>query len=367
MTDLSGARLVGGEDPEADFEALERERLARVVRSLLRMFMGVCAGMAVLGLALRDPWIVGVPLAILLALLVPFALLNRGHLLAATMLTALIPLAVVTVNAASGEGLRDLSIAAYGVIIVYSGLTLERRGFVWMLAAVAASLALVTLNSAYTWVPLRANTNPHWADFVVVLSIVAINAGAVWMLAKHGREGLTTAHHEIRRRRQVERELAALSAHDALTGVYSRRYFAEEVARLERTRRYPISVISADLDDLKRTNDTLGHAQGDMLLLKAAELLASVVRPDDVLARVGGDEFVILLPQTDDLAADAVVRRVRTRIDEQPLEEVPRVSLSIGCATAEADGLGGAIQIADARMYEHKAAHRAESGAARLF
>jgi diguanylate cyclase (GGDEF)-like protein len=121
-----------------------------------------------------------------------------------------------------------------------------------------------------------------------------------------------------------------------------------------------VSVIVADLDGLKSVNDTFGHPIGDELLVRAARMLAASVRTEDVLARIGGDEFAVLLPAADETTAQAAVERVEAQLGAQPiLANQPSVSLSLGCATAEGTELVAAVKLADARMYVSKAARKA--------
>src|SRR5205085_12588441 len=114
---------------------------------------------------------------------------------------------------------------------------------------------------------------------------------------------------DITARKQAEDYLKYLGTHDVLTGLYNRAYFAEELARLGRGRRFPVSMIMADLNGLKEVNDSLGHAEGDKLIRRAAEVLQASVRAEDLVTRTGGDEFAIILPATTaEAAAEAVLR-----------------------------------------------------------
>ena len=101
---------------------------------------------------------------------------------------------------------------------------------------------------------------------------------------------------DLTERKLYEQELQYMSLHDQLTGIYNRAFFSEEMQRLQKGRDFPITIIVADLNGLKFVNDTMGHHKGDELLKACAEVLESSLRSSDILARVGGDEFAVLLP-----------------------------------------------------------------------
>jgi diguanylate cyclase (GGDEF)-like protein len=290
---------------------------------------------------------------------VAFALLKSGRFASAAFMTAIVPVAMITCTAATGGGVRDLSFGALPVIILYVGLTQQRRAFLGFIGVLVGATVFVVLNQQLGWLTVRGVANEPFVELFVSILVLGITALGAALLANSARTGLETAHHEIERRKEVERELAGLSSRDALTDVYSRRYFEDELARLRQARSYPVSIVMADVDDLKIVNDQLGHAEGDRLLVRAAALLSSVVRIEDVLARIGGDEFAIILPETDERAAAEAAARIDDQLRMQRSDrDTLLVELSVGVATATSGGLAEAVVLADRRMYESKAAKK---------
>jgi len=162
---------------------------------------------------------------------------------------------------------------------------------------------------------------------------------------------------DITERKNTEAQLKYLSLHDRLTGLYNRAYFEDELKRLELSREYPISIISVDLDSLKLINDTLGHAAGDHLIKACSKVMKASLRKSDILARIGGDEFAVLLPKTNLSTGMEVVQRIHLQIDlyNRANSHLP-LSISIGLASEEQkeSSLEETYKEADERMYREK-------------
>lgn len=156
-------------------------------------------------------------------------------------------------------------------------------------------------------------------------------------------------------------DLARLAREDALTRVPNRRAFDEalgrEVARSARSG-VPLAAIVLDVDRFKRVNDGHGHAAGDAVLAAVAVRAAAALRAGDLLARLGGEEFAVLLPGADLAAAAEVAERIRAAVAREPVEAGGRpiaVTVSLGCAALERDEDGAALLArADARLYAAK-------------
>lgn len=162
---------------------------------------------------------------------------------------------------------------------------------------------------------------------------------------------------DISVRKRAESRLKYQSTHDASTGLYNRAFFDSEMERMIHGAKFPVSVIVADLDGLKRVNDTMGHETGDRLIKGAAEVLHMAFRGNDIVARTGGDEFFILLPEMDQHGAAASIERIRNCMQAYNSEnEGPLVSISLGAATADSGvEIPLALKKADERMYADKA------------
>lgn len=160
----------------------------------------------------------------------------------------------------------------------------------------------------------------------------------------------------LRNSRNLE-SIKYLSYHDQLTDLYNRHYFVNELKRLEGSREYPIAIISADLDGLKIINDTFGHGEGDRYLQGTASVIKQALRGYDLLARVGGDEFALVLPRTDAKTCANIMQRIRNKIEEyNKTHNGFPLSISMGWAVGadNTKSLEEIYHIADREMYREK-------------
>jgi len=146
-----------------------------------------------------------------------------------------------------------------------------------------------------------------------------------------------------------------LSYHDQMTGLYNRRYFEEELIKLDTSRNLPLSVILADVNGLKLVNDSFGHMTGDELIIKAAEILKFNCRSNEVISRVGGDEFVILIPKMDSDGIIRLLNRIQEHFKTEHIGFI-EVSLSFGWAvkSSPTEDLHEIVNRADDHMYKNK-------------
>jgi diguanylate cyclase (GGDEF)-like protein/PAS domain S-box-containing protein len=163
---------------------------------------------------------------------------------------------------------------------------------------------------------------------------------------------------DISREKEIENKLVYLSFHDQLTGLYNRRYFENELERLNNSRRLPIAVVVGDLDNLKKINDNYGHKKGDQYIKKAAQMIKNNFREDDITARIGGDEFAVLLPETDYETASKISSRLESSCKESEIDD--NFHISTGCAVKNTmdEDLEDIFIRADQRMYQEKKANK---------
>lgn len=174
-------------------------------------------------------------------------------------------------------------------------------------------------------------------------------------------------YEDITERRRAEEYIRFLGFRDSLTGLYNRSFLEEEMDRLDTARQLPMSMIAADIDNLKLVNDIFGHDEGDALLCRVADVLRACCRKEDIVTRLGGDEFAVLLPMTGTQKAEEICSRIRGMLSESVGKMFPP-SLSLGVATRTelTHDLGSIRKEADENMYLDKL-ERTSEGKTALF
>ena len=165
---------------------------------------------------------------------------------------------------------------------------------------------------------------------------------------------------DLARQQRVATNLRKLSSLDPLTGLHNRRFFEEQAARLDATGQSPFSILVVDVDGLKDINDAKGHAAGDSLLQHVGAVLKEALRSTDVAARIGGDEFAVIMPNTDAASAEAARQRVESILrDHNAAKSEPPIRLSFGVSTSdEGDLIRAVLHRADEGMYRSKRSRR---------
>lgn len=150
-----------------------------------------------------------------------------------------------------------------------------------------------------------------------------------------------------------------LAFHDVLTGLYNRRFFDEETKRLDVERNLPLSIIVGDVNGLKLTNDAFGHDVGDNLLREMAKALKEACRKDDIVARWGGDEIIVLLPKTDLTSAKNVCSRIQSSCAKVRVSDIKfSISLGFDTKTKIDKNISEVIKSAEDHMYRRKSTDR---------
>lgn len=230
-------------------------------------------------------------------------------------------------------------------VILWASLRLSIHGLV---AINALASILFLCGAAHQYGGLFNGAAPSFPTFLTILA-------TMWATSL-----ILSA--SIAKYNKVQRSLSDLSNHDTLTGLFNRLFFETELKRLDNSRQFPISIIMADLDNLKQVNDTYGHRAGDLLLKNLANLFNSIFRHEDIICRIGGDEFVVLLPNTGEPATEIILERLHKRFElfNKDHPDLP-IRISLGVSTAsQGEALLGHLKIADNLMYEEKARKKTE-------
>jgi len=188
--------------------------------------------------------------------------------------------------------------------------------------------------------------NPTWD---MLLFLVFIILGYVFVYA-----GISSASQIISLQYNMEK-LEWVSNTDPLTGLFNRRFYEDELKRLDTERNLPMTIVMADVNGLKLINDSFGHVMGDELLKKVAEVIKRGCRADDIIARLGGDEFVIILPKTDAFVTEKIIKRIKDLSLKEKVGSID-VSISFGYETKnnEEENNREIFKKAEDHMYKKK-------------
>lgn len=175
---------------------------------------------------------------------------------------------------------------------------------------------------------------------------------------ENGQIGIYGLYRDITERKKKEKQIEYLSFHDEMTGLYNRRYFENELKRLSSSRQHPLTIVIGDLDGLKKINDNYGHKKGDEYLINTAEVLKKTARTEDIIARIGGDEFAMILPMTNYQEAKSFCQRLQKNINQfnkdRDLEKPLSISFGFEVMIDESSSLDKIFNKADQNMYLNK-------------
>ncbi len=185
---------------------------------------------------------------------------------------------------------------------------------------------------------------------------VSISKTAAPIMDERGQTfGVVVILRDVTKEKEQQEKILYLSYHDSLTGLYNRRFMEEELRRLDNSRQLPMAIVMGDVNGLKITNDVFGHETGDKLLQKVAETIKENCRIEDIVARWGGDEFLILLPNTSEEVAKEIVHRIKNNCSANS-ESNLKLSISLGYAikTRVEESLQKILNEAEKWMYHKK-------------
>jgi diguanylate cyclase (GGDEF)-like protein/PAS domain S-box-containing protein len=171
--------------------------------------------------------------------------------------------------------------------------------------------------------------------------------------------GVVLVFRDVTEKKEQHRKIEYLSFHDALTGLYNRRFFEEELLRIDKEENLPITIAMGDVNGLKLTNDIFGHTYGDLLIQNLSQVLKDVCRSEDIIVRWGGDEFIILLPKTTNEEAQKLMALIKLEYAKKRVKAI-KGSVSIGIETKQSqnENLSILLTSAEEKMYAAKSMER---------
>lgn len=175
------------------------------------------------------------------------------------------------------------------------------------------------------------------------------------IIESKGKNYFLTVMVDITELRKSQEKIDYLAFHDQLTGLYNRRFYEEELKRLDTKRNLPLSLVILDVNGLKLINDGFGHLVGDELLKTVANVMKKKFRADDIIARIDGDEFIIILPKTDSDKVKVIVKRLNESIEKKSIANI-NISVAYGWDTKidEKEDIVNIYKRAEEYMYRRK-------------
>lgn len=171
--------------------------------------------------------------------------------------------------------------------------------------------------------------------------------------------GVVLVFRDVTEKREQKNRIEYLSFHDTLTSLFNRRYFEEALMRTDTEGNLPISIVMGDINGLKLTNDVFGHTYGDMLLTGVSAVFRNNCRSNDIIARWGGDEFILLFPKTDLEETQKIVLRIKKEFSEKRIRGIRgSISMGICCKTDSSESMADVLSKAEENMYSEKTLER---------
>lgn len=264
------------------------------------------------------------------------------------------------------EGLQDVALLCFPALLIMAGLLVRARAFFLLLATMVVYLVVLTVATEVLHWRSNGYISPPFEQLRDVLTILGVSGLAVWLILSDLQKALARLQTQIASYRASQAQLTYLSQHDNLTGLANRALGRERIERAiaaARRQQRRVALLFVDLDNFKSINDSLGHAAGDEFLCQVAQRLLGAVRASDIVARHGGDEFVLGLTDVGDVVdASAVATAALQRMDGlfEIRDTQVSSSCSIGIAIFPEDGedYEALLRKADAAMYRAKEAGR---------
>jgi diguanylate cyclase (GGDEF)-like protein len=293
--------------------------------------------------------------------------LRSDRLRTASRILLIALLVVVTMQAyVIGDPMNDIGGAMGLLLFAFLAILLLDRWDRWVAVAVVIAIFIgLNLLGASGKLPPVIFLDPLskalyilfvWVAVGIIIAVITIAAMGAMRREPHLIRQQIDGQDQIKTLGDTRNSVAFLSTHDALTGSFNRLFFEAEFTRLEKSRLYPISIITAEIDGLKAINDAHGKNAGDQMLIAAARLFAKVFRQEDIVSRYGGVDFIILLPEADAKILKAVIARVKKQLDAYNKEHAKLpMNLLLGFSTAvQGESLKEHLKLAKERMIQQK-------------